>query len=526
MAKPLPTQPGVFTRASSGMVRQVRTSDVFWFGWQTIALSYIVFTVFSWVFYPGASMELATLVSILFGLTIAACYALLAAVYPRSGAEYVFLSRSLHPAVGFALSFNFTFWQIFYVGLNGAFLSIYAIQPTIAAIGVQQQNQDILDVATWFGDGWGLFLSAGVAILAILALHLYGAGKYFKWQRIGSYIAVASLVVTLVVLILATAGVLDFKANFDDLAGSGAYDGVISGGKDAGLSIGAPFSMSETLKFILWPAFSLWFTITAVSFSGEVKNVQKGQLYGLLGAVVAMGATFIALMALYRGAFGTEFLQAASNGTPLDAAPFTPLFTAIAGGNVVLTLIMSTWVVTIAFFVLGTVFVYPSRTILAWSIDGMAPAKLGDVNSRYHSPHWSLIVCAAGGLFVLALYSFTDKLGIVSGFLGLAINFLVVCVWSIFFPFVRRDVFENSPIAWRFGGVPVLSIMGAISTIGIVPVLYRLLVDKTFSLDLSYVVWGAVISVGGGFVWYVLWRAYEKARGRGVDTQFAEIPVE
>ena len=111
----------------------------------------------------------------------------------------MFLSRSLHPAVGFALSFNFTFWQIFYVGLNGAFLSIYAIQPTIAAIGVQQQNQDILDVATWFGDGWGLFLSAGVAILAILALHLYGAGKYFKWQRIGSYIAVASLVVTLVV---------------------------------------------------------------------------------------------------------------------------------------------------------------------------------------------------------------------------------------------------------------------------------------------------------------------------------------
>ena len=226
MAKPHTTQPGVFTRASSGMVRQVRTSDVFWFGWQTIALSYIVFTVFSWVFYPGASMELATLVSILFGLTIAACYALLAAVYPRSGAEYVFLSRSLHPAVGFALSFNFTFWQIFYVGLNGAFLSIYAIQPTIAAIGVQQQNQDILDVATWFGDGWGLFLSAGVAILAILALHLYGAGKYFKWQRIGSYIAVASLVVTLVVLILATAGVLDFKANFDDLAGSGAYDGL------------------------------------------------------------------------------------------------------------------------------------------------------------------------------------------------------------------------------------------------------------------------------------------------------------
>ena len=41
-------------------------------------------------------------------------------------------------------------------------------------------------------------------------------------------------------------------------------------------------------------------------------------------------------MALYRGAFGSDFLQAASIGTPLDAAPFTPLLTPIAGGNLVL----------------------------------------------------------------------------------------------------------------------------------------------------------------------------------------------
>ena len=521
-----PVSTGVFTRASSGMVRQVRTSDVFYFGWQTIALSYIVFTVSAWVFYPGSSMELATVIAMLFGITIVACYAMLAAVYPRSGAEYVFLSRSLHPAVGFALSFNFTAWQIFYVGLNGAFLSLFAIQPTIAAIGIQADSQTLIDVANWFGHDWGLFISAGVSILLILLLHLSGAGRYFRWQRVATFIAAASLAVTVVVLILAATGVLDFKANFNDLAGPGAYNGVIDGAKHAGLDIGAGFSMSETLKFVLWPAFSLWFAITAVSFSGEVKDVNRGQLYGLLGAVAAMGATFVLLMALYRGAFGSDFLQAASNGTPLDAGPFTPLFTAIAGGNIVLTLIMSTWVVVIAFFVLGTVFVYPSRTILAWSIDGMAPRSLSNVNSRYNSPHWSLIVCAVGGLIVLALYSFTDLLGIVSGFLGLAINFLVVCVWSIFFPFVRRETFENSAIAWRIAGIPVLSLLGLISTIGIVPVLYRLLVDKTFSLDLSYVVWGAVITIAAGFAWYYVWRIYEKSRGVDLDMQFNEIPVE
>jgi amino acid transporter len=508
------------------MVRQVKTTDVFYFGWQTIALSYIVFTVSVWVLYPGSSMELSTLIAMLFGVTIVACYGMLAAVYPRSGAEYVFLSRSLHPAVGFALSFNFTAWQIFYVGLNGAFLSLFAIQPTLAAIGIQAESQSMIDAANWFADDWGLFLSAGAAIIIVLLIHLSGAGRYFRWQRFATYLAATSLLITVVVLVLAASGVLDFEANFNDLAGAGAYDDVIAGAKDSGLQVGAPFSMSETLKFVVWPAFSLWFAITAVSFSGEVKDVSRGQLYGLVAAVGAMGLTFIALMALYRGAFGSEFLQATLNGVPLPAAPFTPLLTAIAGGNILLTILMSVWVVTIAFFVLGTVFVYPSRTILAWSIDGMAPRRLSEVNSRFSSPHWALIVCAVGGLGVLWMFVFTDKLGVVSGFLGLALNFLVVCAWSIVFPFVRRETFENSPIAWRLGGIPVLSILGLASTVGIVPVLWRLIVDSTFTLDRSYAVWGAVITVAAGFVWYYAWRMYEKSRGVNVDMQFNEIPVE
>ena len=48
MATQIPTSPGVFTRASSGLVRQVKPTDVFYFGFTTIALSYIVFTILVW----------------------------------------------------------------------------------------------------------------------------------------------------------------------------------------------------------------------------------------------------------------------------------------------------------------------------------------------------------------------------------------------------------------------------------------------------------------------------------------------
>lgn len=526
MSSALPTQKGVFTRASSGLVRQVRTSDVFYFSWQTIALSYIVFVVFAWVFYPGSSMIIATAIATFFGVLIAACYALLAAVYPRSGAEYVFLSRAVSPSVGFAFSFNFAFWQIFYIGLNAAFLCQFALQPAIAAIGLQTGNQSLLTLADWFGQGTGLFVTGASLIVLALLLHLLGAGKYFKWQRIGTWIAMASLAVTIVVLVLAVSGVLNFQEQFNSLAGPGAYDQVIVDAKAAGLEVGAEFSWGQTLAFVLWPAFSLWFAITAVSFSGEVKNVQRSQLYGMIGGVVAMGITFAVLMGLYQGAFGSEFLQSAPNGTPLAAAPFATLLTAVAGGNAILTVAMSLWALIIAFFVLGSVFIYPSRTMLAWSIDGLAPRRLGDVNSRYHSPHWALLICAALGIVILALYSFTSVLGIVSGFLGLGVNFLVVAVVAILFPFIRKSTFEASPIAWRIGGIPVLSLIGLLAVVGIVPVLYLLVTDTTFSLNLTYVIWGAILSVVAGFVWFFLWRVFQRSRGEAPANTFNEIPIE
>jgi amino acid transporter len=527
MATDAPTAPGVFTRASSGLVRQVRTDDVFFFGWQTIALSYIVFTVLAWGAYPGASMELASFLAMVGGLAIGTCYALLATVYPRSGAEYVFLSRSLHPSVGFALSFNFAYWQMFYIGINGAFLSLFAVSPVLAGIAVQAHSKGLLDVANWFGSHWGIFLCGSAMVLGMGYLHYRGAGTYFRWQRWAAYLSIVSLVATIIVLVLALAGVFDFRANFNELAGSGAYQKVVADGVKAGVAPAPGFSLAQTWNFVLWPAFSLWFAITAVSFSGEVKNVKRGQLIGINGAVIAMGIAFIVLMALYKGVFGDSFmLSAAANGVPLEAPPFVPFFTAIAGGNVVLTIIMSLWVVAIAVFVGGTAFLYPSRTLVAWSIDGMAPERLGDVNDRYHSPHWAIAVCVAVGEIMLALFAFTTLLGVVSGFLGLIINFLVVCLWAIFFPFIRRQTFDGSPIAWRWGGFPVLSLIGIVATAFIVPMIYRLLVDKTFSLNLAFVYWGAAIAIGAGFVWYFVWKAFQRSRGVQLDRRYAEIPIE
>ena len=145
------------------------------YGWQQIALSYLVFIVLAWSAYPGASMEWGTVMATIGGLALGICYAMLAAVYPRSGGEYVFISRIIHPGVGFAVSFSFAFWQMFYYGVNGAFLAIYALAPFFGVLGVQAHSSALLSVSTWFGSEWGIFLTGSFMIVFFAILQARGS---------------------------------------------------------------------------------------------------------------------------------------------------------------------------------------------------------------------------------------------------------------------------------------------------------------------------------------------------------------
>ena len=91
----------------------------------------------------------------------------------------------------------------------------------------------------------------------------------------------------LVVLGLTATGVIDFQSKFNALAGTGAYAKVLATASGTNLAPG--FSLAHTLTFLVWPAFSILFAINSVSFSGEIKNVRRGQLYGITGAMLLSG---------------------------------------------------------------------------------------------------------------------------------------------------------------------------------------------------------------------------------------------
>jgi amino acid transporter len=521
---------GVFTRQSSGLVRQVGTLDTLFYNVLQVGIGYLAFAVAAWHFYPGASMELATVLAVLSGIALALVYALLSAVYPRSGGEYVFISRTIHPALGFLFSWSMAFWQSVYYGLNGAFLALFALAPFFGALGLQTGSDALTGIGTFFTTPWGIFLAGLVSILFFAFVMYRGMGLYFRLQRWGVWAILASLALTLVVLALGAAGALSFRGSFEGVAGAGAYEQVIASGQAAGAELSPAYSLPATLNYLLWPAFSLWFATMSVSFSGEIKNIRRGQLVGMIGAMLLAGVVFIALMFLARAAIGDRFLLA-SSALPADQFPLpipavVNVFATILANNPLLTILMSLWILLGLFFQVVVGAIYTTRAILAWGIDGMVPERLADVSERYHSPTFAIVVSVVIALACLAGYAFTPLLAILSGFLGLSVGFLAVALTGVVFPFVARETFENSPAAIRVAGIPLVTLAGLVGAISSAFVIYRLLVDDSFGANSTFSQVAALVVFASGLVWFYAARAIRARQGVNVDRRFAEIPIE
>lgn len=512
--------PGVFTRASSGLVRQVSTTDTVYYGVMAITIAYMVFIVTAWPGYPGASMEWATLLTTIGGVLLGVVYALFAAVYPRSGGEYVFISRVIHPAIGFVVSFEQAFWYAFYFGLNGAFFAIFGLSPLLTTLGLQWRNGRLLSAGNWFAGRNGTFVIGSVMVLFIGYMVYRGMRGYFRLQRWAGTLALLSVAATILVLVLGKIGTLHFASNLDRLAGAGTYVAVARAGS------AARYRAVATFDFMVWPAFAILFSVNMVSFSGEVKNVRRGPLIGIVGSMVLTGVLMIGLMYFGRGALGTRFLQAAPESTRLPAPPFLNVFASILGNNGVLTIFLNLWVVFVIPFALGTNVIYSSRAMLAWGLDGVAPGSFANVSDRRHTPWFSIATLVVLAEIALAVFTYTKLVEILSGFLGFAIAFLIVCLAGIFFPYTRKRELERSPANVRIAGVPVMTLCGVLAIPFLAFVAYRTAVDKALGANarISLVVNGIVIAIG--FAWFYGLRWYRKARGVDVDRRFREIPVE
>jgi APA family basic amino acid/polyamine antiporter len=189
----------------------------------------------------------------------ALCYAELAAMFPRSGGEYNFLSRSFHPAVGFLAG-----WISATVG--------FAAPIALAAMAFGSYFNGIVPGAP------PLLLGLAVVWLAS-AVHLLGLRQSSAFQNISTYIKLA------LILGLILAGLIFGEPQNISFAPTA---------QDWSLIGSAPFAIG--LVFVLY-SYSGWNAATYIA--GEIKDPQRNLPRSIIISLLIVVSLYVALNAVF-----------------------------------------------------------------------------------------------------------------------------------------------------------------------------------------------------------------------------------
>jgi amino acid transporter len=528
-------RPKVFAREATGLVRRISVLDAFLanLGFISIALGLLTYTSSMYVF-PGSDAVLATLLATVFCVIASLMYTLFAWAMPRSGGDYVLMSRGLHPLLGFVVSFHFTFWVVFMTGVFTNWVTTLAIAPSILILGTVTSNPFLIGVANGLDDPNIIVMIGLIVIAAVTALMVRGIRATFTVNNILNIVGLVGVAIVIVLLVSSTNA--DFVNAFSRF---GSYDGVISAAQAAGYSPEGPNPFIATLGVMPFVFASIGFGVITASFAGEVKSAKKNLLYSQLGSTIVAGIFLAVLGALAVGVFGYKFLGSI---TALDysgakeypfSSPYVPsffnLFASILTKNALLL-----WVLAIGYVASLIVLIMPAsmigtRNIFAWSFDRVIPTKLSTINERFHTPVYAIITVVIIQLVGLVSYTYAHSTAVsivAGGGVAEIISFIVVAVAATVFPFRKKELYKSSPANINVGPIPLISILGIISF------LFYLLLEFFYFTNPVY---GAIsplflnvvaFSLLAPIVIYVVSYFHRKSKGIPLSMAFKEIPPE
>jgi len=474
VSKPAPTAlagatGGFYARKASGLVRQLSLADMVLLNicFISIPLGLLYITQLGGLF-PGVSVGLAVIFAGIIALPHLYVYGSFAGAMPRSGGDYLSVSRSIHPFVGFLVNSTFTVLQIFSSAFIINFVPLFALPALFQTLAIVTGDNSWANLATNVSSQTGQVLISGGMIVVIGLLAIFNQPLMLRIFAVLMGLSLLGVAVTVIALLFANQ--TDFANNFAKFE---PVSKVISDAHAAGEG-SSNFTLTATLASItiLFGAIGLGQVTSYVA--GEVRQPGRTILRGMLISVglAVVGLAAIAFLAI--NAFGTDFMNSAqylSNAGkwPVPASPFINLFIGIALPNVWLAALLGIatvggiWAIAVPAYLMGT------RNMLAYSFDRVLPTRLSEVNDRTHTPIIATIVVMVLmlGLVVGWVYSSTAFTVYISVSEVVVFGtFAIVGLAAVVFPYRRKAMYEDSLISkQRIAGVPVFSIVGAIDAV-------------------------------------------------------------
>lgn len=529
----------LFARNATGLVRGVspRSSLVLniipGHPAQSLAVGFFV----AFALFPGGNYLVALALVIPLALAMSYTFGLLTQMIPRSGGDYMLVSRVLHPSLGLVSSFCMTLATLFSNAFFGIAFVTIGLGPGLIGLGLVGGNHTLVHWGMTIQDSttWKFVLGAGMMVLA--AAILAGGWRWtLRIQNTLFWMVTGSLLLCVIAAVFTSKS--GFIANFNDFAQPythkpDTYQGVLAAAAKGGTDLHPAFSLKNTIPvvglFATFSIFSYWSTFVG----GELRQASSIKTANnmAIAAMLGLGAVIVCA-AIFLHTFGTPFMIAANNaGLPpeLATAPtFFFLMSASVGSTVFAFLVIAGYIV---FWPLLSYvsFIQPTRMVFAYAFDGILPKGVTKV-TRNGSPYVAVLLVLVASMLTLlwALNASSFFQVIVYATLIQLVAMGLVAVSAIVVPWRRPELYRASASQRSLAGVPVVTVAGAVAVATCVFIWVMYFSYRTqFGLQNTgrmFLIFGGTIALA--VVYYVGVSMMRRSQGVDLTRTYAEIPPE
>src|SRR5216684_9314519 len=536
-----------YVRKSSGLVREASVLDAIIFNAvfsAPVGATLAFGILYALGLFPGADLVVALLIAFVVNIPVCIMMSMMASAMPRTGGDYVWISRILHPAVAVFSNFSAAISALIGAAFWARSFAVLALGPALAVLGAVTQNNGLINAGNVVsgtdatGQWWTFGL--GLALIIILALAMSAGTKIsFLVQNVCWIIASLGTFLAFIALLISSNS--GFTANFNAFAqpfthSANSFQGIQTAATKIGFTFTGGHQFSSTLPVVaIIMTFMMW-NWWSVYIAGEFKSAGKlnRQLSVMLGALLWDSLFMIVgVLLLYRSAgeqfiASINFLTSTATGYTLPVLPYYNLMASIAANSPIFSLLVA---ISFLFWNLPAMFpntFMPVRTIFAWAFDRILPSKLSEVSERTHAPIPAIIVASiiVLGILIWSVLSISFFTLLSLGVLAGVVTILAVSVAAIAFPFRRPELYRNSPANVSVAGIPVLPIVAVLSIVVMVALAYVVLSYP----QLGIVPWQGFAFMGSlvvlGLLIFFIARGVRSTQGINLDLIYRELPPE
>jgi amino acid transporter len=523
-----------FLRDATGLVREISFFDAFLFNlfWLNIGLGIGITFSFAPAAFPGSNIILGVAIATVFSMVNVLMYGLFSAAIQRSDGDYVMVSRVLHPALGFVVSWA-SVWGNAFIIVLGTYLFIGdGLSPALTSIGLLLGNDALLNAAFVVFNPTPSLLIGGAAIILFGILMATGSRNFFSLQKV--MFVLGMIAVVLALILFATSSRTEFISALEAVEGQGVYQATIDAARASGLVEGAP-SFTALLGAIGVALFTMPWGYASLAIGGEVREAHRTQPLAMTLAVATTGIVIIISGLLITRVVGQDFLAATGylfnigdyNNLPLGA-PYFNFFASVLTTNPIIIILIAVGFIAWTFMWIPINILTNSRRIFAWAFDRVVPERLGEVSERFHTPVLTIALTTFAALLFWALWVFTGAFFLTSFMIMGMVGILVSSVAAVVFPYRRKAMYEGSTIAgYKLFGLPLISVLGVINFLffSVIIVFASTNADFGANSPAAWITFAAVWATG--FIVFFASKAIRRSQDNiDLDLVYQEIPPE